>query len=406
MWQNGPGWLILDQSLWPVTEPNLSKEDLQVVDKFVCKSKLDVISATLNVKSEYVANNSLNIFSDLINKSSDLQFILRVTAVTKRAVKKFKSCLSRKVALPNSSSWFSNDLPQRGRDGQAMKPIQTCIGVRKFQVISSTEIEDALLVLISQEQLKESDLLKTKKHMMLKVVRRDLSDGSYVSQIIVGSRAQLFPAGYTGNKLIPYLPQGHLAELIALKYHSKFHVDVDTTVCHVRNIVFIPQLRRIVGKIDRSCIFCKLKRRKFSQQAMGDLPDFRTVISPPFSCVLMDLFGPFTIRDDCIKRGPRVNKKVWGVLFSCSSTRAIQLDTAVNYDTNSILHCIRRLKALRGNIKIIVSDPGSQLVGASNELKNWRRGWSEVELVQFGAKHGIDWKFIMASTKMVLQKYW
>ena len=26
---NGPGWLILDQSLWPVTEPNLSKEDLK-----------------------------------------------------------------------------------------------------------------------------------------------------------------------------------------------------------------------------------------------------------------------------------------------------------------------------------------------------------------------------------------
>ena len=128
-------------------------------------------------KVRNVAENSVNIFSDLINKSSDLQFIMGVTAVTMRAAKKFKSCLSRKVPLPDTSCWISNDLPQRGRDGQAMKLIETCIGVRMFQVVSSTEIEDALLVLISQEQLKENNLLKTKKHMMLKLVNRDCQMG-------------------------------------------------------------------------------------------------------------------------------------------------------------------------------------------------------------------------------------
>ena len=132
---------------------------------------------------------------------------------------------------------------------------------------------------------------------------------------------------------------------------------------------------------------------------MGDLPDFRTDIMPPFSCVLMDLFGPIWIKDDCVKRGPRIKKKVWGVVFSCSSTRAVYIDVAVNYNTESILHCIRRLMSLRGNIKTIVSDPGSQLVGAANELKSWRKGWSESELVQFGAKNGINWQFVMASSQ-------
>ena len=122
-------------------------------------------------------------------------------------------------------------------------------------------------------------------------------------------------------------------------------------------------------------------------------------MTPPFSCVLLDLFGPFLIKDDCIKRGPRVNKKVWGVAFSCTSTRALYLDVAVSYNTESILHCIRRLKALRGDIKTIVSDPGSQLVGAAKELKSWRKTWSEPNLVQFGAKHGINWEFIMASSQ-------
>ena len=75
------------------------------------------------------------------------------------------------------------------------------------------------------------------------------------------------------------------------------------------------------------------------------------------------------------------------------------MDVAVNYDTESVLHCIRRLQSLRGKIKTIISDPGSQLVGASNELKKWRQGWSQVELVQFGSKNGINWKFISASSQ-------
>ena len=94
-----------------------------------------------------------------------------------------------------------------------------------------------------------------------------------------------------------------------------------------------------------------------------------------------------------------MNKKVWGVAFSCTSTRALYLDVAVSYNTESILHCIRRLKALRGDIKTIVSDPGSQLVGAAKELKSWRKTCSEPNLVQFGAKHGINWEFIMASSQ-------
>ena len=113
----------------------------------------------------------------------------------------------------------------------------------------------------------------------------------------------------------------------------------------------------------------------------------------------MDLFGPYVIKDDCVKKGPKVSKKVWGIVFSCSSTRAIHLDVAANYDTEAVLHCLRRLMALRGNVKCIVSDPGSQLVGASNELRSWRRGWSESQLVEFGSRNGIEWNFIMAGSQ-------
>ena len=271
--------------------------------------------------------------------------------------------------------------------------------MHSVEVVSSQEMADSWNVLIWLEQRESKNILKEKKHLMLKQSEKLLTDGTRVTHIILGSRVKLFPIGYSGKDDIPFLPRGKLADLVAQKYHYKFHVDIDSTVCHIRNFIFIPQLRKIVSQIDRNCIFCKLKRKRFEGQIMGELPDVRTSMSPPFSNVQMDLFGPFTIKDDCIKRGSRVHKKVWGVIFVCCSTRAVQLDVAVSYETESILHCIRRLQSLRGNVQMIVSDPGSQLVGASRELREWRHGWSELELSEFGSKNGITWSFISANSQ-------
>ena len=398
-----------DHSVWPVSEFSLNKEDDQKMSQFYCKSRLGEITTTLTVVT--LPDTVSNIFEGLLERSNNLDFVLKVVAVTTRAAKMFLQSLNKVpsdrvesskvvgVKLLHSSK---NNLDQRGSTptGTAVvKIIDTKIGKRNYQVVSSQEVTNAWNLLVTLEQVKDASLIKTKKHLMLKTVEKVLSDGSKVTQLVLGSRIKLFPIGFEGSQEVPYLPQGHFARMIATKVHNKYHVDVDTTACHVRRNVFIPQLRRILGCIDRNCIICKLKRNKFSGQRMGALPHFRTAMSPPFSCVLMDLFGPFIIKDDCIKRGPRTSKKVWGLLFSCASTRAIHLDVAVDYDTNSILHCIRRLKAQRGNVRIIVSDPGSQLVGASNVLKEWRNGWSNVELAEFGAQNGIEWQFVMANSQ-------
>ena len=113
----------------------------------------------------------------------------------------------------------------------------------------------------------------------------------------------------------------------------------------------------------------------------------------------MDLFGPITIRDDCVKKGPRVNKKVWGVVYTCTLTRGVYIDIAVDYSTESILHTIRRLLASKGNVKLIFSDSGSQLRGADTEMKDWRYGWNKEELVQFGASQSLEWRFVMSNSQ-------
>ena len=113
----------------------------------------------------------------------------------------------------------------------------------------------------------------------------------------------------------------------------------------------------------------------------------------------MDLFGPMMIRDDVVKRGPRLFKKIYGVLFTCTSTRAVYLNIASDYSAEAVLHTVRRLMANKGDVKMIISDPGSQLVGASRELADWRKGWNMGDLTRFGADKGLEWKTIMPNSQ-------
>ena len=72
------------------------------------------------------------------------------------------------------------------------------------------------------------------------------------------------------------------------------------------------------------------------------------------------------------------------------------MDVAVDASTDSVLHTLRRLIARRDYVRHVVSDLGSQLRGASNELKRWIKGWSCSELTRFGATNKLEWSFIMA----------
>ena len=55
--------------------------------------------------------------------------------------------------------------------------------------------------------------------------------------------------------------------------------------------------------------------------------------------------------------------------------------------------------ATKGEVKLIISDPGSQLKGANKELASWRKDWDEQLLVRFGAEKGMDWSFIMPDSQ-------
>ena len=126
---------------------------------------------------------------------------------------------------------------------------------------------------------------------------------------------------------------------MGLFYHNKYHKETDTIVAHMRRDVWVIRARKIAMTLDVRCWICFERGKIFAGQVMGLLPKERSAADyPAWTLVNMDLFGPMMIRDDCVMKGPRIYKKVWGVLYTCTLTRGIYLDVVTDYSTESILH--------------------------------------------------------------------
>ena len=94
------------------------------------------------------------------------------------------------------------------------------------------------------------------------------------------------------------------------------------------------------------CVMCKKLRGPVVEHHMANLPADRTEVSPPFTNVGFDVFGPWTIRSRKT-RGSAVNSKRWGLLFTCVSSRAIHIELLESMDASSFICTLRRFLALR-----------------------------------------------------------
>ena len=209
--------------------------------------------------------------------------------------------------------------------------------------------------------------------------------------IVVGGRVEKWlEISYNKNDLI-LLPYEHrFARLYAEYIHQRGHHGVSSTVSKIRARFWITNIQRMVRSIKYNCVICKKIDKQLCQQKMGKLPEERLKPSPPWHYTGIDLFGPFKIRDE-VKR--RTYGKCYGVIFNCMCTRAVHLDLAPDYSTETFLLVLRRFVSLRGYPAKLYSDNGPQLVAADKELKDITKNWNWDELLEFGVTEGLQWEF-------------
>ena len=175
--------------------------------------------------------------------------------------------------------------------------------------------------------------------------------------------------------------------------YNRGHHGVLSTAIKVRARFWITKLLNMVKSIKFQCIICKKLDKTLSQQVMGKLPEERLKPAPPRYTTAIDLFDPYTIKDEVKKR---TRSKVYGVLFNCLTTRAVRVDLAPDYSADKFLMVFGRFVSIRGYPSKMYSNNGPQLVASSKELSNMTKEWDWDKLKAFGTIEGFEWNFTPA----------
>ena len=328
VWLQGPKWLKGRVEEWPVKKIEKSSEG----DSELKKVKKRVV--TLNVSSE--SEDLRRIIKP--ERYGDLDKLLRVTAWVRRFV---SSC---RGGVKGGGELTAEEIGQA--ENLWGKQVQKLLRKNeKFDKTSKSlglfEDEDGLMR--CGGRVKNSDIPYETKHPILLPC-----DDTYT-------------------------------DLVVRKAHQDvFHNGVRETLAQVRAKYWIVRGRQVVKGVVNKCNICrKLEGLPYQSPKLSQLPEGRVKGGQAFTCIGIDFCGPLYLTTE----GGGI-KKSYIALITCATTRMVHLELCGDLGADSLMGCLRRFCARRGNPSQIISDNAKTF--KSKQIK------------QFVAKRGIRWTFNLA----------
>ena len=336
-WMNGPDFLQLEEELWPTNYgPPSAEED----NKLRQATKVHMV---INSTAENVID---------YERFSSWTRLIRVTAWIKRLAENIRQ--------------------------------QKCNQTRHNGPLTPEELQKAEMFLIKDAQNNLHDRLKRSEFKSLSPFTDDKGI------IRVGGRVDKAIVSYETRHPV-LLPNDHMILLLITRHvHQHGHTGVATTTAKIRRKYWILQGNKISKSVKFKCVFCRELAHKAEEQQMANLPSLQlTPQTPPFFYTACDYFGQYNVR---IGRSKRT--KHYGVIFTCRNTRAVHLQLATDCSTMEFLQVLRRFFCIRGFPAVILSNNGTQMVGAERVLREMIEGFDVEQLQKFCAERGITWIFI------------
>ena len=186
------------------------------------------------------------------------------------------------------------------------------------------------------------------------------------------------------------VPARHpVARMLVLDCHKQSHSGIAATVARSRRKFWICKAHVIAKSVVRGCVLCKKLAHKAHSTIMASLPTERLQPhSPPFYHTAVDYFGPLVVK---ISRNKTA--KYYGVIFTCMNCRAVHLEIATDASADEFVQVLRRFFAVRGFPSLIMSDNGTQMVGAERALREIIKNWNKEKISDFCANKGTRWQF-------------
>ncbi|XP_045063901.1 uncharacterized protein LOC121541769 isoform X1 [Coregonus clupeaformis] len=174
----------------------------------------------------------------------------------------------------------------------------------------------------------------------------------------------------------------HVSSLLIKHYHEKVHHQGrGITVNELRsNGIWVTGCSSAVASHIYKCTTCRKYRRNTQEPKMADLPDERLEMTPPFTYCGIDCFGPFYVKE------ARKELKRYGLLFTCMCSRAIHIEMLDDLTTDAFINALRAFIAIRGNVRQLRCDQGTNFVGAKGEFMNAMKDLDHEQVKEHGCE--------------------
>lgn len=203
-------------------------------------------------------------------------------------------------------------------------------------------------------------------------------------------RNEQLPYDYRNPMVLPF--NGILTRRVMEKAHrTTLHGGAQQMLQCIRQQFWIPKARQLAKEVVHACIVCKRFSAKKSEQRMAPLPLSRTTPGKAFLRTGVDYCGPVWLKAKTARS--YVFVKAYICVFVCLATRAVHLELVSDLTTDAFIAALRRFTARRGRVCEIVSDHGSNFVGAVSEIGRIQRHLNELGNHSFAPEFGIEWKF-------------
>jgi len=393
IWFSGPAFLKKPRDQWP--RSSLNNNIMQRKDVAnEAKRSTEVLVSTQRTPMATIFN---------INRFGTLEGAVRCTAQIQRlfanAIAIGHDYPTRKGELTSNDLDLARHYWYRQLQGEAFAEEMEALEHRK-PVSRSSHIA------IFRPYLTEDGLIRLHARTRLS------------SDLVATPDVPILPCKLPGEKGIP-----HFIILLIRQCHRRVcHAGAGSTLGEVRRYCWLIHGRQTVMKVLKNCVICNRHQSRGYLQPTAPLPALRCSFATAFAVAGLDIAGPVFVVEHRRKkkkskggaRGrptkeatrrkqrekaeeePLAVFKVWVLLLTCSTSRAIHFEVVMGIDTEQIIMALERFVARRGIPVVIYSDHGTQLKRASKDLAAlWTAATEGIQ--RYAAREGIQWKFIVES---------
>ena len=211
----------------------------------------------------------------------------------------------------------------------------------------------------------------------------------------VGGRLQNASIAYNARHplLLPY--KDKYVRLLVEKYHAvNLHPGPQLLQALISQRYWIVGGRSLYRSVVHKCVHCFKVRPTNAVPLMGSLPAPRVQPGAAFERTGVDYAGPFSVKLHSNRTARTVPAYV--SVFVCLATKAAHFEVVDSLTTPDFIGALQRFISRRGNPCLIMSDHGSNFIGAANVFTRILCS-ADPQLVEFFMKNNIQFSNIPPS---------